>query len=543
MLRFPHNKQSGMRVGGFTEPEETLVVAGTNGGLVTRYDPSNIEDSQFSGIVNAYIRNDRTGRRPGNTVYSSVNANKVLLLAEYPRYSGTSAIIRGTPTTIHSITSTGTTAIAGSLIGGAYDRFRSAVVNDRFFFTNNGANPVQEVNLTTNTFGNLGNAPNYKFITSFNNRILAANLGGGSTNPNQIGWSGNLNFAEWNPLTDPSAGYVSLIDSASDYLDPITGIFGFTETALMLRERSLWGISRQSSATNPFNFFAISPNIGCDCPYTAAQIHRGIAWFDLRTGNAYVYTVGMSAPESIGDPIQATLTSQISNTSIVFGSYNTVDDEYSILIPYENSSLVRIWTYSFRNKTWSYDERINISSASSFAYDSAPITIDQLAGTIDNLSGTIDNLQSAFANKNVRRFYGTTNGKILLENPTAITDNGGTEPYITTLTSKVYYIPRYSQYVTTLRFGYLPKTASAYDNTRYYGTFQVQYSKDGGITWTNFKTITWYDSDIGAHKIILCRKNIRASQFAWRIVGNNDLFELVDYELFIVKQKSETRSR
>lgn len=528
MLRFPYNKNSGLQLGRYSEQEDTLVEARINGGMVTSIDSADIQNNQFVDLKNVHVRYDKTSRRHGLIKFTPLkpNNNRVLLFTAYERFDKSVTLMRFTSSTIHSGSLSAWTPVVGVLNGSNEDRFTTSIANDRMFFANNGADPIQEINGLV--FAQAGNAPNYRYLTSFNNRLVAANLAGAPNNPIKIGWSGNLNFTEWDTGVDPSAGFQILIDSPTDYADDITGIFGFTDEALILRERSLWRMTKQPAASSPFAFSIVAPGIGCDSPYSAISIRNGIAWFDFRTGTVYAYTANMAEPEPIGRPIENTLIEQVVDVSKIFAGYNTVTDEYSLAIPNAASESVRIWTYNFRTRAWWCDEYDNISSVNNIDYSSATLVIDDLVGTIDSLVGTIDSLVNNAAIAS--RFFGRPTGEIMIQSKNADTDDG--VAYNTQIISKTFSIPRRATYISKLRIEFQPLKA---------GSFSVYYSKDGGLTWVLYKVVSW--SDLSKRKLATFTKNLRCDLFTWKLVSTSGLWDLLEYEASIVQSKSETRER
>lgn len=538
MLRFPRNSLSGLSLRGSPrEEEQTLAEATINGGMVTSVDEADLENNQFLTVKNATVRYDRTARRFGTEAFvdAAPDANAVLHLASYERFGGDVNLVRFTPSSIYEHDGSAWNALAagvgGSLTGGSSDRFRVATINDRMFFTNNGADVIQEIDLVASEFLALGNAPRYRYLMGFNNRIVGANLAGAGGSTIQIGWSGNLNFDEWDSGVDSSAGSVVLIDTSADLSDNITGLFGFTDYALMLRERSVWQIAKQPVSSDPFTFSSLFPNIGCDSPYSAVAIEQGIAWFDIRKGTVYIYKVGDTAPTPIGRPIEKTLLSEILATDgIIFGSYNTLNDEYSLCVPDGNTDFVRIWTFNFRAKAWFYDEIENLTCLANVDYASQVLSIDQLTGFINDLTGTIDELGVSI--DTASRFYGFSDGTITIENNLSDLDNG-TE-FTTEIVSKLWRAPAKKFYVQKFFLEYVPRLE---------GSFTISYSKDGGNTWTDYRTVTWDDTVAGDRKQVVCSKNINCSLFQWKLTSTDGLFELISYEIKVLPSETDQRSR
>jgi hypothetical protein len=503
----------------------------------TSLSPDNLKDDQFTLLQNVFSRYDSLSRRLGAYPVNQITAERIQLIAPYGDSSG-AGFIRFGRTNIHRVTTTGVTAIpaaAGALANGTYDRFRTAFINGRFFFADNGADPIQEINFALNTFAQLGNAPAYKFLTSFNNRILAANLGGGVPKSNQVGWSGNLNFGEWNALVDPSAGFNVLVDTTSNTDDPISGLFGFDEVAIMLRQHSIWGIGKSPIATNPFVFYVLHPSIGCDCPYSAVAIKNGIAWYDKFTNGVYTLRVGETAPQLISFPIEKLLAdgsdSAVTDEEMVEGSYDPLADEYTLLVTKKTTNVSTAYTYNFRMQNWVVNTYYYVNTIAAIKYTANnDIPIDSLVGTIDDLTGTIDAL--SFSGAQATKFFGQTNGYITREQNYP-SDNGS--QYYTYITSKLYRLERYKEYVSgfALEYAFLDV-----------GEFYIQYSKDNGVTWNNWRTVTHnVFLDNGKRKRMVCRKHIQCTSFKWRILGYNARFELYNYEIYVIRSRAEQRKR
>lgn len=516
-MRVPRNRPIvGMK---FLPDEEVkpFVESRINGGMVTAVDSADLETHQFPQVKNFFVRYDKTFRRYGTRLYTPVkpNSNKVLNIFPMKRFDGTVNILRFTPSSVHIGTSTTwalvTPAIA--LTGGVNNRFVSAIINDRFFFAN-GVDPVQEINFTASTHAVAGNASNYRFVTGFFNRLVGART---STNPIQVGWSGDSNLAQFDPNVDISAGSTPLIDSPSDYADFITGLFGFSNAMLVLRERSIWQAVKIPSASNPFNFYTAVSGLGCDSPDTAVQIPNGIAWFDFRTGSVYTYKLGTPEPVAIGRSVEKEIVSDITDITTIFAGYNTVYDEYTLVVPIAGSTICKLWTYNFRTQAWWYEEMFDISALANIDYESSSLMIEDLPGMIEALVGTIESLTSNVAVAS--RFYGKTLGDLEVQDTSVSLDNG--VAYTSELISKTFTLSGFDEYVAFLRIEYVPQSA---------GSFSVYYSKDGGISFTLYKTVTFTSLDYGKRKLATFKKQIKCRNYNWKIVSTAGLFDLLEYE-------------
>lgn len=518
--------------------EKTVLAESTvNQGMITMLDPADIPNGALQLAKNATVRFDRTSRRPGSILLVPVkpNSSPILRLAYVKRNNGDAYTFRFTHTSLHSL-GVGWNAYAGALTGTRYDRIQTAYVDDRFIFSNNGADEIQEVDFSLQTFGPLGNAPQFRYITGFADRAVGAALRG--TNEVLIGWSGNRNIDEWNGAVDESAGNSPLVDSPADLSDYITGLFGLTNVMAILREKSLWLATKQPIPQQPFYFFPAVPGIGCDSPSSACVVQNGLAWLDRNSGSVYAWGAQPGAqPEPIGRPIEKTILDNVNDPAQIFAAYAPIPKEYSICIPQVGSNYVNVWTYSFRNKAWVQHEYYALTSIDDVELANAGLTIDQLGDVpIDDLTGTIDELSPTSTIINNLTF-GRDDGSIAIEDINADTDAPHTDfpagiTYQTITTSKAFKVPRYDHYVSEVIIEY---------EARRGGTFRLEYSRTGGgndTDWTLAKEVEY--TQLGEPLILRYNRMIRSTRFAWRLVSSNGLFDILSYEVHMYRA-NETR--
>lgn len=527
MLRYPYNKNSGLRIAPYREQEETLVEDTLLGGLSTIGDAADIENNQFRVAKNVVFRDGKCSVRPGNAIiYAPVaNALDVVTLKLHYTVALGRLTLRFTPTTIHRIGTGAWTAInGGAILGTRQNRSNTVTAADRFFFTSQLA--LQEINFTTNTYATLGNSPATKFIANFNNRLVAAyeytGAGGGE---DKLMWSGNLNYAEWNAAVDPSAGFVKLLSNSGGTSDPIAGLFVIGERLYILRENSIWIADIQPSATSPFRFTEYKTNIaGCDSPFTAIATLNGFAWFDRRSNTAYLFKPQeMADPVPISNDIRDFIKAEIgfagylNPTQELYASYNTAEDEYSLVIPrYTAVAYTREVIYNLRNKTWTSHLRDQpISAIVSGIY---PLTG---GGSIQGrLSGHLDgSITSESATKN--------SDAVPLAN----------EPFQVELRSKVWKMPRNGMYIKTIRFDYISRGG-------FLGSINFSYSKNGkdftgGVGFIGYPAGT----DDNRRKSKVFHINVRADLFQWELISAEGLYDLLGFEVVITGAQADTRTR
>lgn len=504
------------------EAPVVVVEARLNGGMNVYVDPADLPNFQVQLAQNCEIRADKLMRRPGTEDLGTTkpNSDPVLLYTAFKRFDGTVIYLRFTKNKVHRLASGSWTEITSASPFSITNqtRIRFTTLNDRFFFAV-GNKDIQEINFTANTYADLGDAGSYKYITGFFNRVVGANKYDPSTpNPTLVAWSGDINFGVWNPATDISAGSAPLLEAATDFADPITGLFGFASVMLILRERSLWTATKRPVASNPFQFQASFPFAGCDSPNSATQKRNGIVWYDSKSNQVYDYTIGQ-APREIGNPIKDLLSSRITNLDSITGTYDTIRDRYHLLVPSETSTLSYEYVFDYGTESWVENTRQNVVSVSAIDGGVRSLLIDDLTGTIDGLVGTIDGL----VNSTIvppRVFYGLSDGNIQFSNSTLTADAGTS--YTTSIVSKLYALPNVNFRLRRLAFKYIPVRA---------GTFSVYFSVNNGETWELYEQTTLTASDIGKRKRILCTKQVSAPEFCWKIEMETSSIQLLEYSM------------
>ena len=529
------------------DPIQLLSEVRVDGGMNTRIDAADIPQNQLVLARNVYVDADKlirfdgtillTPPKPATDLLDLENGDQLLqedtfdilldqgntepinVLYTFQRFNGTTVFLRFTDNKVWRRLSNSwlevTSATPYTLPTGG--RVRLLPFNDRLFFVS-GTNNIYEIDFTANTYAYLGNAGKYKYITGFFNRIVGANKYDTSTpNPTLVAWSGDLNFAQWDANVDISAGSTPLLEAASDFADPISGLFGFASVMLILRERSLWTAQKRPVASNPFLFQAAYPFVGCDTPNSAVQKRNGIIWYDYRSNQVYDYTLG-DRPREVGEAVRDNIKPKITNKENPIGSYNPITNEYILTIPGTNTTVTYAYVLNLNNGAWTERTIENCTCIYAFDDTSAALLIDELSGTIDELSGTINDLANLTTSPPTL-YYGMSQGDILIASPVD-TDNGASIETI--LQSKIFKL--YDRYIsiTRIRFTYIPLRA---------GEFTVQYNNGNG--WTTYKTVTFDLNAVGVRSRVACTKQVRAREFQWRITSLAGNFATLDYSIDI----------
>lgn len=508
---------------------QKFVTARVNGGMNTLIDASDIPNESFRLLKNCQVRNDRTSRRYGTSEFSSTepDANPVLRFITDKLSDGVNFGLRFTDTTIHKLVGGVWTELTGPVLNTVVGDDRYTVVNvyNRIIAANNGANELLDIDIDANTYANLGNAPKFRFVTGFYDRVIGAALA--EDDELLVGWSGQASLTdtsplgEWDPDVDETAGNEPLITSPSDRSDFITGIFHFTSFLVIPRERSIWLGQKVAIPTAPFKFDAAIPSVGCDCPYSVQLIGTdSLAWLDRRTKGVYAYNLGGTV-EEIGTLVERDILRAIDNPRNVFSGYDSIEREYHICIPLVTGVVVD-WTYNLRSKTWAYNEYEDCTTIETVELGLGGLTIDELGDIPIEDLGTvaIDDLSPTDSDAPIV-VRGLSDGNISVVDPTADTDEGTI--YETVIDSKLYEFPNINDL-----FAYIRIAIEGQKSGRIY-LYGNRTGDDDD--WELFET---FDIE-SVNKIttIKYQKTVRAKRFAWRLTAQSGLFDLLDYEVGI----------
>lgn len=500
------------------QQDEPIIIAEAriNRGMDLSMDPADLPNGMLTLAKNATVYLDRTYATPGNVPITPTkpDSNPILVYTGWKRFSGSTELIRITKDKIYKNSGVSWTEVTGTaLTGNDTDRIRwittADLTTDYFIYTNNGVDEIQVTNSALTTHADLGNAPKARYICAFFNRIVAANIRGGSPNPILLMWSGDLNFDEWNPTNDISAGSMPLMEAQADFSDAITGLFSFATVMLILRERSLWTVTKRPVASNPFIATAAFPSVGCDTPNSATQTRNGICWYDGRANQVYLYEVGGS-PQPIGDPIKDLISSSITDKNKIHASYDVEKDTYILTIPSSLSTTTRIFKYNITNRAWTYDEIDNAYGV--FHLDGAQpgILINALPGTINSLTGTINSLQGQI--QPASTYYGMTDGDINVQSPASVVNSLSMR-----LESKIYR-GNNDTLITDLVFVYAAGANA--------GSFSTYFRRNRATNWIRYKKTQGYPGRQLIHNVrmLLC------NEYQWAFLSGGDDY-ILEYRL------------
>lgn len=536
-------------------PGQDIVINVTNfqKGLITDSDPANIDDNALSSSTNMVSIAGILVRRNGQVAYNHLGAggigSVVLNLFGFNSAQYGFNIYSFNKTKIYSTYNNGNTDIppdspSNVISGTDYDRFRITSADGRLFFTN-GVNNISEIDLSVPEYKPLGNAPIYKYITSFFNRVIGANLVDTIDGPTQIGWSGDRNYDQFDPTVDQTAGFTTLVTSPADTDDEITGLVSYNNSLIILRERSVWIGNAQASGTDPFAFYSVL-RVGADIPDTIVQTEFGLIWYNFQHSSVYIWDYVSTTPVDISGQIRQTLKSNITSIRDIRASYSKNLREYTIYFTI-NSTTTISFNYNFLTQSWLSSTYIkDVGSESGFTsviedidYNATAVIIDQLQGTINSLVGPI-NSQGGIVS-NTTRFFGSSSGFVYtqpnfippivgmyggLQSTQLIDDNG--IQFASEIISKVFEFSPYDLNIKLIRISIVPFFPSV-------GTINVKIIKDdnenfGDQMSFNF-TVPSNILIINQRQFLQIKQNIKCRNFKIIVSSSDCSYAILGYTI------------
>lgn len=320
------------------------------------------------------------------------------------------------------------------LTGHETDRFTWTGWGDALLICN-GADKIISYNVLSGEVKILEESSPARHITSFNGRVVASAVTDGAFKGHRVRWSVKLNDEDWTAETTTDAigaGYEDLLASPGGRVDEVMGVFPLSdESAIMVREQSLWTVLVTGNVDAPFRFSRLTGEIGTRARHACAISPFGIIVVSMED----IFIVDQSGPKSIGSGVRRTMLPAITDFPALTGSYDPRRQEYRLAVQ-DN-----VWRYNFRDQGWTRDRYLFMVKHLSFVdYKSIGLTMDALGTiddfglpiappqTMDELTGTFDEL-GIIAAREATHFVRDSDGEVLRENATISNDNTVDSPF------------------------------------------------------------------------------------------------------------------
>lgn len=501
-------------------PTQEIVVQSVTDGQWTSKSRDKLPAGSAKIARNARCRDYWIGRRPGtNTIIAKPDSNPVMKIITLHLPGDRKYLVRITDSTIHATRAlNGWQAIAGSGLVGS-SRITSTQFFDDLYIATAFAKIIK-ISVLENTFAEVTDAPKAKFITSFADRIFAANIGPETIGATRIQWSANALPEVWDPLENEGAGQENLVSSPSDTGDDITGIHALAQEMLILRERSIWIATRQPIVFAPIRFTPVSVNHGCDLPYSATKVENGVVWADFRTRGVWLFFPG-ALPIRISGPIDNELFTDLANLRWAEGAYDPFNREYHLgLALAEGQDITKVWIFNFDTKAWTHDDSPTVRTIGQNVGLDTLTMIDDLVGFIDGLNPSPDGVIDDWAGSETLKtgiFKGISTGEVIIQSYDHANDWDGT----------AFEFEWQSQNIGGFQNRRTIQDLMATVEAPVTGTAVFAESKDEA-TWINDKTVT-VTGAANEQRFGLPRRQITGNELYWRVRTTAAQFRLLSW--------------
>lgn len=495
-------------------------IASPVAGLDTSKDAALITDHSSPNIRNVRFDRGVVRKDLGANVF---NANaldgRVMFMDQFDLISGDTRNIFTTLESIYFRSSNGTfnKLNVANLAGNANDYFQATQVldangNDQYIITNNVDEiQVWDGNVSGNTANYTGLAANEtaQCLASFSSRLVLGNtFEGGLRNPWRIRWSVAGDYTD---LANTGSGLYDLYETA----DAVKALIPFESRLFIFREKSIWELI-YVGGSKIFDPVRRIDGIGTFAPNAIAVLENQIVF--PGPDDIYAYD-GQSLKRLSGSihpllfPTETRIMSLDSPSKIV-GAYIQELTEYWLSIPTVGSEPDTIFKYNFPGNAWIRREQH--ATCFGFFKISGGLTWEENTDTWANQTGP-------WLTRNVPAnaptiLLGCANGYILEDD--RLTKSNETMIFET----KDFMLAAAERVV-----GFHLEAKD--------GAFRVDYSLDGGNTWTvrkSFAASNVYTEGFAS-------LNLTAAQIRFRIVSSaNDLSIRWIEPCIVERQRSKT---
>lgn len=184
----------------------------------------------------------------------------------------------------------------------------------------------------TGTFSSITSAPRARYVTTFDNFVLALNVRDvGSVESRyvqRVQWSDRGDPLQWDPTVAESlAGFEDLLDAKGEGTRLVT----LDDRVLIFFDDEIWQGVRSTGASS-FQFSAMDRTIGCPYPWTVTLTPTGV-FFLGRDLMVYLIQKGAAAAAPVGYPVQKRLRDRIDHPHKAFGLWDQNTGTYQLWYP------------------------------------------------------------------------------------------------------------------------------------------------------------------------------------------------------------------
>lgn len=403
-----------------------------------------------------------------------------------------------------------------ALTGGTDDIVDTAVpllAGDTILCISNGKDAIRKWAGSGNTADLGGTPPVAKFIQEYATYLVCANIAGGTDIDQRVQWSDTANPEEW---VNGNAGAVDLVEDG----EAITGLNVYGNFICVHKKTSIY-LGSLVSTSAIFRFDRKNTEVGTIANNSIVNLPTGEQIF-LGVDGIHLFN-GISAP-LISSPINDEIRDGLNQAKAhkAWGVLVLEQDEAWIGVPIGGQVVGEtVYKYNYKTGVCHKDSRETVN-ASWRASTSSGLTIDEMTAPIDSYIGDrFDAGQLGSLAGEIH--FGTTTGLTTVQSISSNSDNGSAIECIWD-----------SKDFTSQDIGRMERWLELHLEARGYGTMNVFYSTDEGVTWTEFfnSPITLDDAFPldSAPLVLYC--DVVASKFRVRFY-NNTTTDVIEIKQFL----------
>lgn len=381
----------------------------------------------------------------------------------------------------------------GVLTGTPTDPLYTAAYGDRFI----GANFIDRLKswdgVDANAVADLSaDAPIAAFIVKIGTRLLAAKIrSGGNIFPFDLQWCADGIVTDWTSAANGAGGVSLQPEGTNEAANVITGLSALQGAAVIYRQKTIMLGLLTGIGAAPFKFSTIDFGQGTLSPWSIAR--GGMKVGDYFLGDDYMpyFFDGRAVPTAIGDPIYDVLRSNIFNPKYVFGGVSRRTQTFWLAYATDATFLLK-QAYIFSIRDWVEKDRLvwwkrDLGDGyRSMATVTVPVNTDPFMDDVDDIVDTlptrVDEYAATVGNEQIT--FGDTEGQAWYVNLS------------TRLTSGVFHTRPIGDGETLQTLGRVRLTAAVSSVAQ----VEVSVSTDGGLNFTNTKTLTFAVSGSGVDR-------------------------------------------
>lgn len=450
-------------------------------GMVRNKPATQLIQGEAWTVKNLLWRDNSYKTRQGATSLGGVLTDPVCGVIIYTNNSVGDNFIAAQPEGFSYYNGVGWTALTGTALTGSVGTMFSFTQWGSSLIYANGVDAIGAINVSTWAFAALTGAPVAVQVMNFAKRIVAVGIAG---QPSRVQWCVSGNNSDWAGL---GSGYEDLQAAPGGVVDDAQcGIPLTDDTAILIRRRSIWTMTRSGYFDAPFTFSRRFQTLGTESPHSFELTPIGI--IGLFIDNVYVFT-DTEQPRPIGGPVRRDIL-EGADLSRAVATYDRYLQEYRLCVPKNTlDGTTVIWRYSIRDDRWTYDEfPFNVSDITAEYYTIDPL-VDNTEDVIDSVDTPVDSVSGVGVTSSLIIGQYGTDGKIVAQvldgNTHDVTQGSATADSPIEVEIQLGEITPGS---AIRRANLIEVVAEMFNSAAV--TLVVEYSTDGGASWSMYDTLT-----------------------------------------------------